>query len=399
MTSIPALVEPELLAWARKSANLEPLAAERKIGIPEGRVAEWESGNVHPTIAQLRSAARVYNRALAVFFLPEPPRDFDSLRDFRRLSEATSGEWSLALHAEYRRAHFQREALLDIAEREGELPSTTWRLDIEGLADRELAARARTLLQASTNLRKPTSKTDEYKHLNYWTNALEEAGVLVMTTEGGEVSTEEMRAFSLYFEEIPVVVLNGKDATRGRTFSLLHEYAHLLLHSEGLCDATTDARAIAPNRKLEARCNALAAEILMPADLILATPEVANHEGAWMLCELIEYARPYGVSAEAFLRRLTTLGLVELAAYQEFREKQWNEGGSAAEAESTSSEGRSSKKGGGSFYRTKARNLGKGYIRQVTGAHRRRSLDSSTAATYLGVKVGQMERLAEVADL
>ena len=38
--SITALVEPSLLFWARKSANLEPLAAARKIGIPEGRVED-----------------------------------------------------------------------------------------------------------------------------------------------------------------------------------------------------------------------------------------------------------------------------------------------------------------------------------------------------------------------
>lgn len=397
MTSPPALVEPELLAWARKNANLEPIAAERKIGIPEGRVVEWESGKVHPTIAQLRKAAKVYRRALAVFFLSEPPGDFDTLRDFRRLSESTKGEWSPALRGEYHRAHFQRDALLDIAEREGELPATTWRLNIEGLADSALAARARTLLQASTSLKKPAPTADEYKHLNYWTNALEEAGVLVMTTEGGEVAIEEMRAFSLYFKEIPVIALNGRDAARGRTFSLIHEYAHLLLHSEGLCDAITEARVTTPNRQLEARCNALAAEILMPADLILATPEVASHEGAWLLGELIECARPYGVSAEAFLRRLTTLGLAELAAYQEFCQKEWDQGATAAEEGSISSERRSSKKRRGSFYYTKARDLGKGYIRQVAGAHRRSTLDSSTAAAYLGVKVGQMEKLAEVA--
>ena len=137
---------------------------------------------MHPTIAQLRSAARVYSRALAVFFLSEPPRNFETLRDFRRLSEATKGEWSPALHGEYRRAHFQRDALLDIAEREDELPATIWRLNIEGLADSELAARARTLLQASTSLRKPAPKADKYKHLNYWTNALEEAGVCLLYT-------------------------------------------------------------------------------------------------------------------------------------------------------------------------------------------------------------------------
>lgn len=39
-----------------------------------------------PTIAQLRKAAEVYKRSLAVFFLSEPPEGFDTLRDFRRLT-------------------------------------------------------------------------------------------------------------------------------------------------------------------------------------------------------------------------------------------------------------------------------------------------------------------------
>ena len=43
-----------------------------------------------------------------------------------------------------------------------------------------------------------------------------------------------MRAFSLYFEDVPVIVLNGADWVRGRLFSLIHEYAHLLLHTSGL---------------------------------------------------------------------------------------------------------------------------------------------------------------------
>ncbi len=395
MASIPALVEPELLAWARKTANLEPLAAERKIGLPEGRILDWEGGESRPTIAQLREAARVYRRALAVFFLTEPPQGFETLRDFRRLAEADSGEWSAALHSEYRRAHFQRDALLDIADRESDVPTTAWRITPLPSSDQELARAARKTLQQSAKVRKPTLKADEYKHLNYWTNALEEAGVLVMTTERGEVEPAEMRAFSLYSDEVPVIVLNGKDATRGRIFSLLHEYAHLLLHTEGICDIKTDERATTPSRQLEARCNALAAEILMPAALVLGSPLVAEHQGEWHLGQLIEAAQPFGVSVEAFLRRLVALGRVELSVYKEFRKEQeagFTQGGEGQESHKR-------KDSGGSFYSTKARDLGKGYIRQITGAHRRATLDSFTAATYLGVKVGQMEKLAEVADV
>lgn len=64
MASVKALIEPGLLAWARGTANLEPLAAARKIKVPEGRIEEWESGKQAPTIAELRRASEVYNRPL-----------------------------------------------------------------------------------------------------------------------------------------------------------------------------------------------------------------------------------------------------------------------------------------------------------------------------------------------
>jgi transcriptional regulator with XRE-family HTH domain len=76
-----------VLRWARESIGLVPVAAARKIGVPDGRVAEWEAGTAMPTIAQLRKAADVYKRPLGVFFLPEPLVDFDTMRDFRRGTE------------------------------------------------------------------------------------------------------------------------------------------------------------------------------------------------------------------------------------------------------------------------------------------------------------------------
>jgi hypothetical protein len=54
---------------------------------------------------------------------------------------------------------------------------------------------------------------------------------------------------------------------------------------------------------------------------------------------------------------------------------------------------------GGNFYSTKVRDLGKGYVRRVSAAHRRASIDSTTAATYLDVKVDQIPRLASAAQV
>jgi DNA-binding transcriptional regulator YiaG len=58
--SIPALVEPSVLRWARETIGLDPVAASRKLDLPDHRVGEWEAGQTQPTIAQLRKAAKLY---------------------------------------------------------------------------------------------------------------------------------------------------------------------------------------------------------------------------------------------------------------------------------------------------------------------------------------------------
>jgi Zn-dependent peptidase ImmA (M78 family) len=390
--SIPALVEPSVLRWARESIDLTPVAASRKIGVPDDRVEAWETGTEVPTIAQLRKAAEVYKRSLAVFFLPAPPAGFDTLRDFRRHEGAAAGPWSQGLHEDYRRAHVQRDLALELYELEDAEPPAGWRLDQLPDDDEELAAAARAHLLAMAPLPLPRGGGSAYEHLNAWVAALETAGVMVLAAAGGRVPTSEMRAFSLYFDVLPVIVVNGADAARGRLFSLLHEYAHLLLHTGGLCDTISDASAKTPDRRLEARCNAIAAAILMPRAAVLDQPEVLGRRQArasWDYSSLATAAAPFGVSAEAFLRRLLDLGRVDPAFYRAQREEFL----ARYQDEETRAQG------GGDWYRNTARDLGKGYVRLVADAHRRRVIDSYTAASYLNVKAGQINRLAQAAVL
>ncbi len=386
-SSIPALVEPAVLRWARESIGLTPVGAARKMGIPDDRVAQWESGDAQPSVAQLRKAAAAYKRPLGVFFLPEPPKSFDAMRDFRRHVGASASPWSPELHAEFRRAQLQRENALELHDIEDEEPRTAWRIEELPNDDEGIAAVARVRLLSQAIVPLPKGAAPVYSHLNTWISALEESGVLVMATSRGAVLTTEMRAFSLYFDLLPVTVLNGADWPRGRLFSLLHEYAHLLLHTSGLCDTVTDLRATAPDRQLEARCNAIAAAILMPAEQVLAEPAPER----WTYETLAGAAMPFGVSAEAFLRRLVTLGRVPMTFYQRKRDE------FAAAYEDD--EARSGSTRGGNWYRNTARDLGKGYVRRIADAHRRKVIDSYTAASFLNVKVDQIPGLAQAAAL
>lgn len=394
--SVTALVEPSVLRWARESIGLTPLAAARKIGLSdEDRVDKWEAGTEAPTIAQLRDAARVYKRPLAVFFLSRPPQGFDAMRDFRRLPDAKARTWSPELHGEYRRALDQRDCVLEIAELGQEAISAAWRL-AEPLPedDEELAAAARAKLLAQAPLPLPGRGADEFTHLGFWVAALEQAGVLVLTSSG--VSVDEMRGFSLHFGELPVIAVNGSDFARGRLFSLLHEYVHILLHTEGLCDMEAgSSTGDAADRRLEVRCNAVAAAILMPSSAVLELPEVASapqSSEAWSDATLKTGAGIFGVSVEAFLRRLVTLGRATEAFYAQRRGQLLKRYGEALER-------RGQDGGGGNWYKTKVRDLGRGYVRWVIDAQRRSLIDTYTAASYLDAKVQQLPRLAQEASL
>lgn len=391
--SIPAPVETSVLRWAREASGFSQVAASRKLNLPDNRVARWESGEAVPTIAQLRRAGEVYNRSLAVFFLSRPPEGFDTLRDFRRLADAQGREWSPALHEEFRRAHTQRDFALELAEIEDREIPIDWRLkvptdDIDGTA----RLIRRTLTEVGP-IPLPKSSTDAYEHLNAWIAAVEASGVLVMATRGGRVEVDEMRGMSLYFDVLPVIVLNGSDHARPRLFSLLHEYAHLATRTEGLCDVITDDRPRGKDRAVEAACNAIAASVLMPGADVLARPEVAARADipeSWDYDTLRPLAARFGVSPEALLRRLSTLGVVTPELYRQRRA----EFAAAYEEEVDRKRPKS-----GNWYRTTVRDLGKAYVRAVTDAHRRRVIDSNTAAVYLDAKVGQIQKLGEFAEL
>jgi transcriptional regulator with XRE-family HTH domain len=87
--SIPALVKPALLIWARERAGLPLEEAASRLGIEVERLQQWEQGTDRPSIAQLRKIGELYKRPLAVFFLSEPPQGFDPQREFRRLQGVT----------------------------------------------------------------------------------------------------------------------------------------------------------------------------------------------------------------------------------------------------------------------------------------------------------------------
>ena len=300
---VRAIIRPALLVWARAKSGLTLTQAAEKADVASDRLAAWEAGEGAPTIPQLRKLADVYRRPLAIFYLPEPPRSFDPMQDYRRLPGSEDGAAaSPDLLYEIRLAHQRREIAVDLIESLGE---KLMEFGLRGDLDEDpvdVGRRARTFL--GITFERQTKWRDEDEVLREWKAMIEAHGVLVFQTSG--VALEEARGFSISAPISPVIVLNGRDHPRGRLFTLAHEFAHLMLAAGGICDLNESRRRRSSEARVEIFCNRVAGEILVPQrtlksqDIVIHRPRGAE----WDDDQIEELARRFGVSREALARAL-----------------------------------------------------------------------------------------------
>lgn len=319
VSRVEALVKPELLIWARETAGLTRDEAAKKVQVKPERLESWERGGRRPTINQLRKLSRAYKRPLAIFYLPEPPKTFKAMRDFRRLPGEIAGKESPQLRLEIRRAQYRREVAIDLYEAlEGIPPSFTATANLSEDTE-NLASRIRELL--GITYREQVGWKTPYEALNGWRSALEDIGVLVFQATGVEVS--EMRGFSISDTPFPAIVVNIKDSPRGRIFTMLHEFVHIMIEKGGLCDLTEDRWRPPEEQEIEIFCNRVSGATLVPERYLLQEDIVAakGQSLEWDDEEISTLAKRYNVSREVLLRRLLIIGLTTKEFYQRKREE------------------------------------------------------------------------------
>ncbi|HYG24680.1 MAG TPA: XRE family transcriptional regulator [Verrucomicrobiae bacterium] len=379
--SIPALVKPALLVWARERAGfaIEDAATKADIGVETLRA--WEAGESQPSIPQLRKLGEIYKRPLAVFFLSEPPKDFDAQREFRRLPGLLPQKETPELRLALRTALFRREIARELYERlQEDIPHTT--AVVHPDEDEEaVAQRVRELLGISWA--KQLSWNGPYAALDAWRSAIERQGVLVFQT--GMISVDEMRGISMPDGPLPVIVLNNADAPHGRIFTLLHEFIHILLNNGGHRTSKLEGQKLPEDQILERVGNRFAAAVLMPKKEFLA--EAANNPAAMMGDEsaLKRFANRIKASPEAILRRLVALHRVAPSVYRQKRrgwqKQSWyspqqGEGGPPIEVRVVSA-------------------IGRPFTSLVLEGYQRNAVSSADIVDYLGVQSKHLQKITQ----
>jgi Zn-dependent peptidase ImmA (M78 family)/DNA-binding XRE family transcriptional regulator len=344
----------------------------------------WEKGISKPTIRQARIAAKAYKIPFASLFLSSPPDLTLNLpHDYRRIAGTTINYISSDLLCLIQEAWDRRDIALEIYETEKISPKNIHRsLDIEN--DSEASGNyLREVLDVS--LENQRSWHDPRKGFNCWRLSIEELGILVFQDSG--IDLRELRGFSLNARPLPVIMVNRIDSFTGRSFTLIHELAHILLRGEGICNLLSSPHQLPEDQNIEIYCNAVAAACLIPSSEFLRHPllHITRRLDQWSEDEIAQLANYFSVSRESIVRRLLTFHRTS----QEFYENKRREYSALPKKKKLA-------KGHIPPSVDTISRLGKPYVSLVIGAYNNKAVTSSDASDFLGIKGKHFSRIAEI---
>ena len=389
---IPAMIKPDLLVWARESAGYSVQEVADKLKKDPEIIVAWETGEDRPFMGQLRRLANIYKRSLSDFYLPKPPKERAIPHDFRRSPGEVAFVYSPALRRQLRLAQERRDLALSLYEELSEkIPAISDR--VSSTADSEaVGARVRKLLDVDFSEQKRWG--DGRPAYKAWRRRVEALGVLVFQFQ--HVSPSEAWGFSFFEDSLPVIGINRTLAPNGRTFTMLHEFIHVLLGESSICDIDDLTPRGQQEMQVEVFCNRVAAAALMPGRLFRSHGVVTAHPMRavqWEDDEIRSIARTFGVSREAAVRRLETFGLTNMAFYLRKRRQYQKEREEQRKKDLEASKDKPMKR---NMPQEAVSNLGRRYVDVILQNYQEDRITLMDVSEYLGVRA---EKVHSVEDL
>ncbi|MDF9409121.1 MAG: hypothetical protein A4E52_01891 [Pelotomaculum sp. PtaB.Bin013] len=373
---VKAPVNPQVLKWARKSANLTIDDVAYKFKKSVDVIEAWESGTDAPYYVQLEKLAyEIYKRPIALFFFPEPPQEDDTKRSFRTLPESEFNSLPALLIRQIRKAIVKQENLYELCNGQNPSPKQlfsnfkTW----QNYGIKKLSLAIRDYLK--TPLQEQKSWDSEETALENWRTAFENSGIFVFKDA---FRHDGYSGFCIFDKVFPLIIINNSMPKTRQIFTMFHELGHLIFETSGIDKLQDDFIDLLPeqDRHVEVLCNQIAAELLVPED------DFNTHIKGVKVNEdtISSLANTYKVSREVILRKFLDRGLVSKSTYKKLTAKWIDE----------AKKKRQEKKGGGDYYNTQSTYLGNKYVEIAFNQYYRRVISEAQLADYLNVKMDSL---------
>ena len=311
--SIPAIITPEVLAWARNldGITIDDIAA--KLHTAPEKILSWEQGTSYPTVTQAKNLAKQYRVPFVYFYLPDTPKKLKRLEktDYRTFgNNGNSIITSRELRWFLRDIEDRRDAVLSLYEEEKRKP-LSFPIKLSAGADmEEVAAAIRNLLELTEDIQCKLRKPEVA--LSHCIRVLEKWDVLIF--QATKIAPSEMRGLSIAYERMPIIALNRKDEPSARLFTLCHELVHIVTRTSGICNDVNE-NSVSQN-VIEMKCNQIAGKILVPLNELSSHPTIGKiRKYGFDDSYVYQVSRDFAVSKEVILHALWEMKIITRENY------------------------------------------------------------------------------------
>ncbi len=380
-------INPKVLKWTIDSSGWTIKELSNKTEIEPEQITQWQSKTSSIELSKLERIALSLKKPLAVFFLPEPPKEKE-LTDYRKIAGFKNKKLSKKTLDAMRNARYIQSSAHELFE----LQNMSEEPDVEHInlknSPEEIALYQRRKLDFEFEIindngriiKKPIQRV--YNELR---EKIESMNIFVLQSS---MPINEARGFTLTDKFPRIIVVNSKDDVKPKIFTLLHEYAHILLKKDGICLPNSENFHSNSNeiQLIEKWCNAFAGSLLMPKKefLIELTSNEEKFEDPRKVIENL--SKKFKVSKKATIVRILNLSANQSykEMYLEYYDKiLWEapvkpkkkEGGAISQADKCISQ------------------KGRKYVRLVSDSKNKQLITVNSMISYLNLKIKHFDKL------
>lgn len=361
-------IKPELLRWAFMRAGFSEVEATEAFP----KLADWLSGVKLPTMKQLQDFATKFHAPFGFLFLDQPPVESIPIPMFRGTAWQANN-FDIDVY----------DTVMAIQGRQEWLDEYISNNDIETCPIVGVVSITNPVTETVSLLRNHLQLDKRWAFslvssdaaVNMLTERLEQIGIFVAyngvvgNNTKRPLKVSECRGFALVNETAPYIFVNSTDSKSAQMFTLIHETAHIML---GI--SAGHAGEEESHNETERYCDMVAAEFLVPADVINS---VWNGD--------IKFAsRRFKVSELVIARRARDLRLISSEDYRRF----WLEYSHRPIMQHKRSSG-------GSFYLTSVKRIGRTFAIHIRNAVDSRQLSYTDAYRLTGLRGGTYEHFMQ----
>jgi len=383
-------INPEILVWARKSANLTREQAVKKLSIKDTqkmcaveRLIAFENGTNQPPRSMLDKMAKQYYRPLLSFYLEKPPKSASRGVDFRKLPADKVELDDTNLDILLRDVRVRQSMVKAALEDEDEIEKLEF-VGARSIADGKFASLQ--LIKKVLNMdiqayRNQAAPTAAFSLLRQHT---EKSGIFVLLKSDlgsfhTAIEADVFRGFVIADDIAPFIVINERDAVPACSFTLVHELVHLILGNTGISGLHADDDE-------EMFCNDVAREYLLPR-MEMKLLDIHQSDTATEREKKIDkFARKRHLSRTMVAYAALREGLLDSETFgilaSKFR-NQWK----------LSRDKKSNNQGMPSYYTVRRHRIGRGLLFLVDRMMVSGNLTTTKAAKILGVKPQNIQKL------